>query len=57
MKKSQMFLEAQLSVLRDELLDDMKKLEIIRVLQSEQGIAELCERREAERAAAEEDDF
>ncbi len=49
MKKSVLYKEAQLSVLRDELLDNMTKLAIIKVLQSDEDIAVLVEERETEK--------
>lgn len=52
MKKSVMYKEAQLSVLRDELLDNMTKLAIIKILQSDEDIAVLVET-SAEKKAAE----
>ena len=48
MRKSVLYKEAQLAVLRDELLDNMTKLEIIRVLQSDEDIAVLVESKEKE---------
>lgn len=47
MKKSEIYKQTQLSVMRDERFTEEDKLEIIRELQEREFIAELLEGREA----------
>lgn len=46
MKKSECFKIAQIAVLRNQSIEAEEKLEIIRVLMSEEDIARLVEKRE-----------
>ena len=54
MKKSEIYQTAMVSVVDDDRLDAKTKLEIIERLLSDKGIAELVEKKEAEKAAEDE---
>ena len=49
MKKSMLYKIAQMSVLRDNILDDSSKLEVLRVLMNEEDISKLVEKNKEEK--------
>ena len=49
MKKSMLYKIAQMSVLRDNILDDSSKLEVLRALMNEEDIAKLVEKNKEEK--------
>ena len=50
MKKSELFKEAQMAIMRDELLSNAVKLDIIRELQDKESTALFVEQREEAQA-------
>jgi hypothetical protein len=49
MKKSMLFKMAQMSVVRDNILDDSSKLEVLRALMNEEDISKLVEKNKEEK--------
>lgn len=49
MKKSMLYKMAQMAVLRDNILDDSSKLEVLRALMNEEDISKLVEKNKEEK--------